>query len=58
MNVFDIYEGEKLGKDKKSYSVSFILQDQDKTLSDQEIDQTMNRLMETFEKELHILIRK
>ncbi len=58
INVFDVYEGEKLEKGKKSYSVSFLLQAADKTLNDKSIDKTMQRLMNAFEKELNILIRK
>ncbi len=52
INVFDTFEGEQLGEGKKSYSVSFFLQDPNKTLDDKVIDKTMNRLMDAFEKEL------
>jgi len=41
INVFDVYQGENLGADKKSYSVSFILQDYEQTLTDKVIDKTM-----------------
>lgn len=58
INVFDIYEGERIGEGKKAYALSFILQDQHKTLTDKVIDKTMNRLMQRFEKELHAVIRK
>jgi len=58
VNVFDVYEGENIGREKKSYSVSFILQDNNQTLTDQVIDQTMQKLMTTFEKELNAVIRK
>lgn len=58
VNVFDIYEGEKLGAGKKSYSVSFILQDNDKTLSDKEIEKTMNKLIAIFETQLSAEIRR
>ncbi|QHT69812.1 phenylalanine--tRNA ligase subunit beta [Rhodocytophaga rosea] len=58
VNVFDVYEGENIGKDKKSYSVSFILQDEQATLTDQIIDRTMQKLIGTFEKELNAVIRK
>ncbi|TAF73712.1 MAG: phenylalanine--tRNA ligase subunit beta [Bacteroidetes bacterium] len=57
INVFDIYEGEKLGANKKSYSVSFNLLDSEQTLSDKQIETTMNRLIDAFEKELGALIR-
>jgi phenylalanyl-tRNA synthetase beta chain len=58
VNVFDVYEGENIGQDKKSYSVSFILQDENATLTDVVIDKTMQRLMQIFEKELNAVIRK
>ncbi|MEM1137015.1 MAG: phenylalanine--tRNA ligase subunit beta, partial [Bacteroidota bacterium] len=56
INVFDIYEGENLGEEKKSYSVSFILHDAEKTLKDKQINKTMDRLMDAFENELNIVI--
>jgi phenylalanyl-tRNA synthetase beta chain len=58
VNVFDIYEGENLGADKKSYSVSFTLLDMEKTLTDEVIDRTMQRLIMAYEKELGAVIRK
>jgi phenylalanyl-tRNA synthetase beta chain len=58
INVFDVYEGENLGKDKKSYSVSFFLQDFEQTLTDKVIEKTMEKLMASFEKELGAIIRK
>jgi phenylalanyl-tRNA synthetase beta chain len=58
INVFDVYEGENIGSDKKAYALSFILQDKNKTLTDQIIDKTMDKLMKSFESELNALIRK
>jgi len=58
INVFDVYEGDKIDADKKAYALSFILHDQDKTLTDKVIDKSMNRLMQSFEKELGAIIRK
>ncbi len=58
VNIFDIYAGDKLAEGKKSYSVSFILQDEQKTLEDKQIDKTMNRLIDAFEKELSAEIRR
>lgn len=58
INLFDVYEGERIDKDKKAYAVSFVLQDEKKTLTDKEIDKTMRKLMDGFEKELGALIRK
>ena len=58
VNLFDVYEGEKIDNDKKSYAVSFILQDEQKTLTDKEIDKFMNKLIEVFERELNAIIRR
>lgn len=58
VNLFDVYEGDKIEAGKKSYAVSFTLQDEEKTLADKEIDAFMNRLMMGFEKELGAVIRK
>lgn len=57
INVFDVYEGDKLGVDKKAYSVSFSLLDISATLSDKQIESTMARLIYAFENELGALIR-
>ncbi len=57
INIFDVYEGEKIAEDKKSYAVSFILQSPFKTLTDKLIDKTMNRLINVFEKNLNAKIR-
>lgn len=57
MNLFDVYEGEKIGKGKKSYAVSFILQDVGKTLTDAEVDKVMNELISVYKKELGAEIR-
>jgi phenylalanyl-tRNA synthetase beta chain len=58
LNVFDVYEGDRLEAGKKSYSVSFTLQDPSQTLTDQAIDQVMQRLIQQFEKQAGALIRK
>ncbi|MBD2715892.1 phenylalanine--tRNA ligase subunit beta [Microvirga sp. STR05] len=58
VNVFDVYEGENLGAGKKSYSVSFFLQDSTQTLTDQSIDSVMNRLIQQFEQQAGAVIRR
>ena len=58
VNVFSVYEGDKLEEGKKSYAVSFFLQDKTKTLNDKLIDKVMNGLMQNFEKEIGAIIRK
>lgn len=57
VNLFDVYEGEKLGTDKKSYAVSFTLQDEEKTLTDKQIDKIMNKLMGAYQHLLGAEIR-
>ncbi len=58
VNLFDVYEGDKIEQGKKSYAVSFILQDESKTLTDKEIDNFMNKLSKSLEEELGVRIRK
>jgi len=58
MKLFDIFESEKLGKGKKSIAVSFIFRDEEKTLTDKEIDEWMNTIRAAFEKDLRAEIRK
>ena len=56
--IFDVYQGDNIEKGKKSYAVSFILQDTEKTLTDFQIDKIMDSLAETYEKKLGAVIRK
>lgn len=58
INLFSIYEGEKIEKGKKAYAISFFLQDKFKTLTDKQIDRSMNGLMSLYERELGAVIRK
>ncbi len=57
VTLFDVYEGKNLEEGKKSYAVSFILQDDNQTLNDKVIDKTMARLMENFQKRLGAIQR-
>jgi phenylalanyl-tRNA synthetase beta chain len=57
ISLFDVYESDTLGINKKSYAVSFILRDDLKTLTDKNIDKVMNNLIRAFEKELNAKIR-
>lgn len=57
VTLFDVYEGEKLGPGKKSYAVSFTLQDDEKTLTDKQIDKIMNKLAGSFKHLLGAEIR-
>jgi phenylalanyl-tRNA synthetase beta chain len=56
--VFDVYEGENIPQGKKAYALGFTLLDEQKTLTDEEIDKTMTRLMSAFEQKLQAVIRK
>ena len=57
VNVFDVYVGDKLPKGKKSYALSFILQDEEKTLTERQIEHVMKNLINSFEKEIGAEIR-
>ena len=57
VNLFDVYQGKNLPKGKKSYAVSFTLQDENKTLTDKQIDKIMNKLQNNFEKQLGAELR-
>jgi phenylalanyl-tRNA synthetase beta chain len=57
INLFDVYENDTLGKNKKSYAVSFTLRDDLKTMTDKNIDKIMNNLIKSFENELNAQIR-
>ncbi|HTN39439.1 MAG TPA: hypothetical protein VL053_20345, partial [Arachidicoccus sp.] len=55
--LFDVFEHEKLGSDKKSLALSFTFQLHDRTLTDEEVDHMMKHLIAEYEKELHAAIR-
>ncbi len=57
VNLFDVYEGEKLESGKKSYAVSFILQDEQATLTDKQIEKAMDKLMNAYREKLGAIIR-
>jgi len=57
ISLFDVYEGEKLGVGKKSYAISFILEDTTKTLTDKQIDKIIRNLTSAFERELGAKLR-
>ncbi|MCD8415565.1 phenylalanine--tRNA ligase subunit beta [Tenacibaculum dicentrarchi] len=57
VDLFDVYQGDKLPDGKKSYAVSFVLQDENKTLDDKQIDKIMQKLQATFEKNLEAVLR-
>ncbi len=58
VDVFDVYEGDKIEAGKKSYALSFILRDDEATLQEKQIDSVMQKLMKQFEGKLGAVIRK
>jgi phenylalanyl-tRNA synthetase beta chain len=58
IKLFDVFESDKLGADKKSLAVNFTFLDEEKTLTDKEIDGWMQKIMTSMEKELGAEIRK
>lgn len=57
VNLFDVYEGDKIDQGKKSYALSFILQDEKATLTDQEVDTVMQKLMKVYHEKAGAVIR-
>jgi len=57
VDLFDVYEGNGIPEGKRSYAMSFILQDANSTLNDKTIDKTMSRLQQRFEKEVGAELR-
>lgn len=57
VDLFDVYEGDKLPAGKKSYALSFILQDNEKTLTDEMVDKAMGRIRGAMEKEVGAELR-
>ena len=57
VSLFDVYEGKSLQEGKKSYAVNFVLRDDDKTLTDNQIDSVMKKLQRSFEEELGAQLR-
>ena len=59
ISLFDVYENEQqMGKDKKSYAVSFVFQNTQKTLNDTEIDEIISKLTKQLEDKTQAIIRK
>ena len=58
VDLFDVFEGEKIEKGKRSYAMRFILQDVNATLTDKQIDQVMEKLQKVFEEKTGASIRK
>ena len=57
VNLFDVYEGDKLPEGKKSYALSFTMADTTKTLTDKSVDKVMDKLMKSFKDKVGAEIR-
>ena len=57
VELFDVYEGEHIESGKKSYAVNFVLQDESKTLTDKQIDKTMQNLIRNLQSQLGAQLR-
>ena len=57
VELFDVYEGDKLPAGKKSYAVNFILQDETQTMGDKQIDAIMQKLIANLKKQLNAELR-
>ena len=57
VNLFDVYQGDKLPPNKKSYAMSFVLQDETTTLTDKQIEKVMDKLLKTFKEKTGAEIR-
>ena len=58
VNLFDVYEGDKIAEGKKSYALSFILQDKYKTLNDKQIDKVMKKIFQNYEQKFGAKLRQ
>ena len=57
VELFDVYEGKNLPEGKKSYAVNFILQDEQKTMGDKQIDAIMQKIIQNLKKQLNAELR-
>ena len=57
VELFDVYEGKSLPQGKKSYAVNFILQDEERTMNDKQIDAVMQKLIAQLKKQLNAELR-
>jgi phenylalanyl-tRNA synthetase beta chain len=58
VQLFDVFESDKLGEGKKSMALSFLFQDPDKTMTDAEIDKAVQRIADQLQQELNAEVRK
>ena len=58
IDIFDVYSGDKIDKDKKSVAMSIVLRDKNRTLTDEDIDKAMNTILELIKDKYNGEIRK
>ena len=58
VQLFDVFRGKGIPNGKKSYALSFTLSDKNKTLTDKQIDKTMQRIAQQYEKQLGATLRQ
>ncbi len=57
VQLFDVFRGEKIGAEKKSYAISLTLRDENKTMTDEETEALMNKLIKALETQVNAIIR-
>ena len=57
VSLFDVYRGEKIPEGKKQYALGFVLQDLDKTLTDNDVERVMSKLLSVFQNEFGAVLR-
>ena len=57
VSLFDVYEGKNLEAGKKSYAISLVLQDDEKTLTDKQIDAVMSKIITNLQRQLDAKLR-
>ena len=57
MTLFDVYRGDKIPEGKKQYAVNFVIQDPEKTLTDQEVEKIVNKIFSALQNEFGAVLR-
>ena len=57
MGLFDVYRGDKIPEGKKQYALSFVIRDEEKTLTDQDTERIMQKFLDVFCKEFGAALR-
>jgi phenylalanyl-tRNA synthetase beta chain len=58
IQLFDVFENEKLGENKKSFAINFTFLDKEKTMTDDEVETMMNKIISNLENKLNAVIRR